>query len=80
MKLLRSIEARQSDSMADSLEVLAILDGVERLLMGAPHRNPTLSDLGRRQIKTARKMFVMAMVGGLLNEVIPRVMGSRKPR
>jgi hypothetical protein len=57
-------------ALNDSLEAIAVLDGVERLLMGSPHRNPTLTEEGRRQIKAARDTFVAAVAAGLLTSVL----------
>ena len=78
-RLKPTVQAADQDdqALAESLDVLAILDGAERLLMGAPHRNPTISEVGRQQISVARKVFVLAVAGGLLGAVIVRILNGR---
>jgi hypothetical protein len=64
-------------ALAESLQSLAVLDGVERLLMGAPHRNPTLTEEGRIQIGHARDFFIRAVAGGMLTAVLKQTLAGR---
>lgn len=67
----------ESRALRESLEALAVLDGVERLLMAAPHRNPTLTEEGRKEIAKGRDVFVAAIAKGLLNPVLRRALNGK---
>jgi CHC2 zinc finger/Reverse transcriptase (RNA-dependent DNA polymerase)/Toprim-like len=56
-------------ALVNSGPLIALFDGVERMLAGKPELNPVYSDRTREKLKNARETFIRAVRNGLLDHL-----------